>query len=94
MNNLAIILSLQRTHREATDMGRRGLERREKILGPEHPMTLSSMSSLVVVLQEQREYQEAKEICRRALEGREKMLGLEHPDTLQSLYLLATLTPF
>jgi hypothetical protein len=52
---------------------------REKVLGVEHPSTLSSVNNLAEVFRDQGKYEEAEEMHRRALEGREKVLGAEHP---------------
>lgn len=62
-------------YREAETMLRRALERREKVLGPDHPDTLSSVNALGCVLESQGQYEEAKRMIRRALEERERMLG-------------------
>lgn len=77
--------------RDAEEMSRRAVEGYEKILGPEHTETLSSVNRLALVLQYQGKYEAAEEMNRRALEGYEKALGAEHPDTLNSVYCLAYL---
>lgn len=61
------------------------LEGREKVLGPEHPDTLTSVSNLGSVLGSLGKYEEAKAMHQRALEGSEKVLGPEHPNTLTSV---------
>ncbi|KAJ5888167.1 FabD/lysophospholipase-like protein [Penicillium taxi] len=72
-------------YREAETMFRIVLEYRERVLGPEHPDTLTSVSNLGSVLDSQGRYEEAEAMHQRALEGREKVLGPEHPDTLTSV---------
>jgi Flp pilus assembly protein TadD len=69
-------------------MLRRALELNEKVLGPEHPDTLTSIN-LAVVLEGQGKYEAAEMMHRRALELREKVLGPKHPDTLGSMNNLA-----
>ncbi|KAK3179474.1 hypothetical protein OEA41_009760 [Lepraria neglecta] len=61
----------------------------EKILGKEHPSTLTSMNNLALVLSSQGNYEEAERIHRQALALREKVLGKEHPNTLTSMNNLA-----
>ena len=61
------------------------MEAREKLLGREHPNTLTSISNLGLVLSIQGKYKEAEVMHRRALEAREKVLGREHPSTLTSV---------
>ncbi|PYH43058.1 FabD/lysophospholipase-like protein [Aspergillus saccharolyticus JOP 1030-1] len=65
----------------------------EKVLGPEHPDTLTSINNFGWVLlnqgkygeADQGKYEEAEAMHRRALQGREKVLGLAHPNTLNSV---------
>ena len=64
-------------------MHQRALKGYEKVLGPEHPDTLSSVSSLGSMLERQGKYEEAKAMHQRALKGREKVLGLERPHAQQ-----------
>lgn len=66
-------------------MNWRVLEDREKVLGPDHPDTLTGIDNLAKVLQCQGMYEEAEVMNRRALAGRDKVLGEEHPDTLISV---------
>ena len=72
-------------------MNRQTLARSEKVLGPEHPSMLTSMSNLAGVLDNQGKYEEAESMNRQTLAQREKVLGPEHPDTLRSVYYLAHL---
>ena len=55
MNNLALVLRIQGKYEEAEEMHRRALELKEKVLGPEHPSTLTSMNNLAVVLEGSRQ---------------------------------------
>jgi hypothetical protein len=54
-------------------MHRRALEVREKMLGPEHPDTLTSADNLGSILERQGKYEEAEAMHRRNLKGREKL---------------------
>ncbi|KAJ6042987.1 FabD/lysophospholipase-like protein [Penicillium canescens] len=72
-------------YREAETVSQMVLASREKVLGLEHPDTLSSISNLGSVLVSQGKYEEAEAMHRRALQDREKVLGTEHPDTLTSV---------
>ena len=63
----------------------------ERILGPEHPDTLSSVGNLAILLSDKGDYAAAEALYRRALEARERILGPEHPHTLSSLNNLAIL---
>ena len=69
----------------AETLAEQALRWRDKVLGKEHPSTLTSMDNLGVVLWRQGRYDEAEEMHRRVLELKEKVLGKEHPSTLTSM---------
>jgi tetratricopeptide (TPR) repeat protein len=89
--NTAWYLYLRGEYAAAEEISRDALDGREKVLGPEHPDTLTSVNNLGSVLERQGKYEEAEAMHRRALKGREKVLGLEHPDTLTSVNNLGLL---
>ncbi|MBP1468882.1 tetratricopeptide repeat protein, partial [Candidatus Chloroploca sp. M-50] len=64
---------------------------RERVLGPEHPDTATSLDSLAVLYHAQGQYDAARPLLERALAIRERVLGPEHPDTATSLDSLAVL---
>jgi len=68
----------------------RALAIREKVLGPEHPDTVVSLTNLGFLLSRQG-FEEARPYCERVLAIREKVLGPEHPDTAFSLNNLGAL---
>jgi tetratricopeptide (TPR) repeat protein len=70
---------------------RRALEASERVLGPEHPHTLTSVNNLAVLLRSKGDNAGAEPLYRRALEARERVLGPEHPNTLKSVNNLALL---
>jgi tetratricopeptide (TPR) repeat protein len=63
----------------------------EKVLGREHPYTLTSLNNLAVLLWAQGDLAGARPLYERALAIREKVLGPEHPDTAVSVNNLASL---
>jgi len=68
---------------------RRALESRERVLGKEHPQTLSSVNNLALCLYALGDAAAALPLLRRALDSSEQVLGKEHPDTLDSVNNLA-----
>ncbi|GFR42031.1 hypothetical protein Agub_g2848 [Astrephomene gubernaculifera] len=66
------------------------LELRTKVLGAEHPDTISSINNLARCINAQGKYSEAEPMFRRALELHTKVLGEEHPDTISSISNLAS----
>jgi tetratricopeptide (TPR) repeat protein len=69
----------------------RALAIREKVLGPEHPDTATSLNNLALLLQTKSDLAGARPLHERALVIREKTLGPEHPATAMSLNNLASL---
>jgi nephrocystin-3 len=75
---------------DAEPLERSALEIRERVLGPEHPDTLTSMNNLAALLGSKGDdFDEVEPLCRRALEIRNRVLGPEHQDTLSSMTNLA-----
>ncbi|PVH75932.1 FabD/lysophospholipase-like protein, partial [Cadophora sp. DSE1049] len=64
---------------------------RKKVLGEEHPDTLTSMNNLARLFQSQGKYEAAEPLYQETLRLRKKVLGEEHPDTLVSINNLARL---
>lgn len=60
-----------------------------RLLGEDHPETLTSMHNLAWIYQGQGRWEEAEGFETRVLETRERILGKEHPDTLNSMSNLA-----
>ena len=76
-------------YKEAEPIQRRALEIREKVLGPNHPDTATSLNNLAGIYSSQGQYKEAEPLLKRALEINEKALGPDHPNTAISLNNLA-----
>lgn len=72
------------------DLYLRALTIREKVLGPEHPATATSLHNIAEFLLSLDAFStEGESFLRRALSIREKVLGPDHPDTAASLNVLA-----
>jgi tetratricopeptide (TPR) repeat protein/tRNA A-37 threonylcarbamoyl transferase component Bud32 len=69
----------------AAPLQTRALEVRRRLLGDEHPDTISSISNMGYLLASQGKLAEAEPYCREALEKSRRVLGEEHPDTLGSI---------
>ena len=67
-------------------MHRQALKVSEKVLGPEHPDTLTSISNLGSVLESQGKYEKAEAMFRQTLTISERVLGREHSNVLMSVY--------
>lgn len=67
---------------EATEMSRKVLEMSRRVLGPEHPDSLSRMFDLGLVLHAGERFGDAEHVLQQLLPLREKVLGPSHPDTI------------
>src|SRR5215470_1585700 len=66
------------------------LATQRRLLGPEHPDTLTTMTQLAETALLQGHFADAEHSLRDALAGRQKVLGPQHPDTLRTRFMLAT----
>lgn len=62
-------------------MNRRTLDGREKVLGKEHPETLTSVYCLAYLLHKQQNYEMARPLYQRALVDYRKVFRSHHPTT-------------
>ncbi len=60
-----------------------------RLLGKEHPNTLTSMNNLAQTLYAQGDLAGARKLQEQVLEARARLLGKEHPNTLTSMNNLA-----
>jgi hypothetical protein len=65
------------------------MEARTRVLGAEHPHTLTSIGNLAATYENQGRWKEAEELEVQVMETRKRDLGAEHPDTLMSISNLA-----
>jgi hypothetical protein len=65
------------------------MEASSRVLGEEHPDTLSAMASLAATYRKQGRWQEAEELFVKVIETRSRVLGEEHPNTLNAMANLA-----
>ena len=64
---------------------------RLRVLGTEHPDTLSAMGTLAAIYRNQGRWKEAEELQLQVKDARFRVLGAEHPDTLQAIEDLAVM---
>lgn len=81
MSLLAYALKEEGRFTKSEKLFRKTIEIQRRVLGPEHPDTLLSMSNLVSTLEGENDYGEAERLSRDALQIQRRVLGPEHPDT-------------
>ena len=74
---------------EAEELFVQVIETRKRVLGAEHPDTLTSMGNLALTYGNQGRWKEAEELEVQVMETSLRVLGAEHPDTLTSMGNLA-----
>src|SRR5947207_1935573 len=75
---------------DAAALQEKVLEAHQRILGDEHPDTLTSMNNLAGTYGALGRTKDAAALQEKVLEAQERILGDEHPDTLTSMNNLAT----
>src|SRR5439155_329029 len=70
---------------EAEPLYQRALRDRERVLGADHPGTLTSVNDLGLLYSSQGRYRKAEPLFLRAFRDNERVLGADHPDTLGSV---------
>jgi len=75
---------------QARTLFARALVLQRKVLGPDNPQTLTTLSAMAVLLGEEGDYSEAEALQRQAFVGQTRVLGPEHRDTIASMSRLAT----
>ena len=69
---------------QAIMLGERLVADQERVLGPDHPDTLTARNNLAVAYQDAGRLDEAAVLHEQALAARGRIQGADHPDTLQS----------
>ena len=75
--------------KEAEELFVRVMETSSRVLGEEHPSTLTSTANLASTYRNQGRWKEAEELFVRVMETSSRVLGEEHPDTLTIMNNLA-----
>jgi hypothetical protein len=65
------------------------MQTRRRVLGDEHPDTLTSLGNLASTYRMQGRWDKAEELEVEVMETSKRVLGDEHPDTLTSIANLA-----
>ena len=89
MNNLASMYYLQGRYAEALPMSSRVLDARTRVLGEEHPQTLTAMHNVANNYSGLKKFAEAEPLFIKALAGRGRVLGAAHPLTTMTVSSLA-----
>ena len=77
--NFALVLGENGDLKNAEQLQVHVMDMRKKLLGAEHPDTLSSMANLAATYRYQGRWNEAEQLEVQVMEKRKKLLGTEHP---------------
>ncbi len=92
MVRIASYLGWSGSYAAARDLQRRVLDARERVLGPEHPRTLTILADLASWTGHAGDPAAARDLFAGLLPVRERVSGAEHPDTLGARHELARWT--
>ena len=87
--NFALVLGENGDFNNTEELKVQVMDMRKKVLGAEHPHTLSSMGNLASTYLNQGRWNEAEKLFFQVIDMTKKLLGAEHPDTLTSMGNLA-----
>ena len=90
MANLASTFWNQGRWKAAEELFVQVMETSSKVLGAEHPDTLTSMANLASTFGNQGSMEAAEELFVQVMATRKKKLGADHPDTLTSMANVAS----
>jgi tetratricopeptide (TPR) repeat protein len=85
----AFFYHAQGLYREAEKLEQLHVETKKRVLGQEHPSTLTSMAHLASTYTNQGRWKEAEELKVQVMTTKKRVLGQEHPSTLSSMGNLA-----
>ena len=88
-NNFAEVIEENGDWDEAEQLKVQVMDMRKRLLGADHPDTLTSMGNLAVTYHSQGKWNEAEQLEVQVMDMRKKLLGADHPDTLKSMANLA-----
>ena len=88
--NFALVLRENGDLNNAEQLEIQVMDMRKKLLGAEHPDTLTSMADLAITYRDQGRWNEAEQLDVQVMETRKKLFGTEHPKTLTSMANLAS----
>ena len=89
--NIALALAAQGKLDTALAKFRQVLAAQQRVLGAEHPSTLTTRQGIAIVLATQGKSAEAKAEFRQILPAQQRVLGTDHPDTLTTVVALNSL---
>jgi tetratricopeptide (TPR) repeat protein len=89
MANLASTYQNLGKYTEAEKLEMQVLDARNRILGVEHPDTITAMANLASTYRNLGKYTEAEKLEMQVLDARNRILGVEHPDTITAMANLA-----
>jgi hypothetical protein len=82
LHTICLFLLRADAGRRSLDIAQRQLAVSERLLGPEHPSTLTARNNLASSYQSAGRTQEAIDLLEQVLADRERLLGHQHPSTL------------
>lgn len=88
---LASVYQNQGRWKEAEELGLQVVEASKRVLGNEHPDTLTAMANLASTFWNQGRWKETEELELQVVEARVRVLGNEHPSTLAAMANLASM---
>ena len=89
-SNFALVMRENGDWKNAQELEIKVMDMRKKLLGAEHPYTLSSIANLAVTYRDQGMWNKAEQLQIQVMDMRKRLQSAEHPDSLSSIANLAS----
>ena len=89
-SNFALVIRENGDWKNAQELKIKVMDMRKKLLGAEHPYTLSSIANLAVTYRDQGRWNKAEQLQIQVMDMRKRLQSAEHPDSLSSIANLAS----
>lgn len=91
LTNVSYYMIEKGNYNKAIDFAQKSVDVRKRLLGADHPSTLTSMNNLASTYGEQGRWEEAEKLHMQVMETRKTKRGVDHPSTLTSMNNLASI---
>jgi tetratricopeptide (TPR) repeat protein len=91
LSHVAVVLEDSEVYKGAEHRLREAIGDYEKVLGREHPDTLTALDNLGMVYKKKKQWKKSEELVLEVLETRKRVQGVDHPGTLNSIANLASI---
>jgi hypothetical protein len=91
LSHVAVVLEDSEAYEGAEHRLREAIGDYERVLGKEHPDTLTALDNLGMIYKKKKQWKESEDLVLELLETRKRVQGVDHPGTLNSIANLVSI---